>query len=263
MKYAIVMIAALSVGGCGSVVSGDEDGDTSTDTDPGDTTGDPDPGDTSGGDADVPDADPDPAEDTGPGDPGPDTGGCGDGTVDAGEECDDDSDFCVDCELLPPAGWVECTDSSGDPAFLFVEDWAGTHTQDEYADHCETMIEDMSPGAHAYHGLAVLADPDTWDCILSELEGGVQYFVGLWQDTADPGYAEPDGGWTWMADDGSGRTDVTPFDGSGPVAGSFDDGGGGGNVECGRLQGGMGGWTFLDYSCDAAMDWLGICMIQF
>ncbi|MBW2262680.1 MAG: hypothetical protein JRG91_11955 [Deltaproteobacteria bacterium] len=266
---ALASIIFFLTAGCGSVVTkGDagEDGGPDAD-DPAseglDAPGDPDPdaGDPSISDPD-PDAD-DAAEDTVTGDPTSDGSGCGNGTVDTGEECDDDSDFCVDCALTAPSGWVECTDSAGNPAFLFIEDWAGTHTQGEFADHCETMIEDMSPEDFAHYGLAVLSDGDIWDCIRPELGAG-PYYVGLFQDTSASDYGEPDGGWYWMADDGSGRTDVDPFDGSsGPVPGSFDNGGGGGNVECGRLQSGGGGWSFSDYSCDASMDWDGICMIQY
>ncbi|MBW2261410.1 MAG: hypothetical protein JRG91_05490 [Deltaproteobacteria bacterium] len=265
---ALASIIFLSTAGCGSVVTkGDvaEDSDTDAD-DPAseglDAPGDPDPdaGDPTTADPD-PDAD-DPDDDT-TADPTTDGSGCGNGTVETGEECDDDSDFCVDCELTAPSGWIECTDSSGNPAFLFVEDWAGTHTQLEFADHCETMIEDMSPEDYAHYGLAVLSDSDIWDCIRPELGGG-PYYVGLHQDTSASDYGEPDGGWYWMADDGSGRTDVDPFDGSaGPISGGFDNGGGGANVECGRLQSGGGGWGFSDYSCDASMDWDGICMIQY
>jgi hypothetical protein len=263
---ALASITFLLAAGCGSVVSkGDTGGDATPDADDPaaegvDVPDDPDP------DADDPGSEPDPDAGDPAGDPtgDPTTDGseCGNGTVETGEECDDDSDFCVDCALTAPEGWVECTDSAGNPAFLLVEDWAGTHTQGEFADHCETMIEGMGPEDYAYYGLAVLSDSDIWDCIRPELGGG-SYYVGLFQDTGASDYGEPDGGWYWMADDGTGRTDVDPFDGSGPIGGSFDNGGGGGNVECGRLQGGGGGWSFLDYSCDASEAWDGICMIQY
>jgi hypothetical protein len=268
----VIAAAAFALlASCGGVVGDDEDAAADTDEEdvsadlgdvPGDSGSDVD-GDTPAGDTagepDAEDAAPDPVEDptTEP--------GCGNGTVEAGEECDDGSDFCVDCELVAPSGWVGCTDSGGDPAFLFIEDWAGAHTQLEYRDHCEAMIEGMGgPAGYRFYGLAVLADRDVWDCIEPSLDGRESYYVGLTQDTGASDYSEPDGGWTWMANDGSGETGVAPFDPvAGPIAGELNDAGGSGNVECGRIESTGGGWTYRDYSCDDPQGWLGICMIQY
>jgi hypothetical protein len=262
------LLVCTCLAACGGVVGDGNGEDTTTDPDMADTgdgvgdapldsdaSGDPDAADTSTGDPDAPDTALDTLEDT-PAEPG-----CGNGTV---EECDDDSDFCVDCSLEAPSGWIACTDSAGNPAFLLIEDWAGAHTQGEFRDHCVSLIEAMGPESYRYLGLAVLSDGDIWDCLEPQLTPGTQYYVGLAQDTGASDYSEPDGGWYWMADDGSGPTDVAPFDGtSGPLPGSFDDGGGTGPASCGRIQSGMGGWSFLDYGCDSSTDWDGVCMIQY
>jgi len=189
---------------------------------------------------------------------------CGDGVKDTGEECDDTSGFCVACVLTPPSGWIKCTDSSGNIAFLFIENWAGRHTWMEFRDHCRTVIEGYSPQDYAFYGLGVFYDQDIWDCISPSLTDP-RYFAGLHQDTTAGDYVEPDGGWYWVGYDGTGWTNVAPFDPSnGFLTGGFDNGGGGSNVECTRLQGPLTGlWSIYDFSCDSAQDWPGICMIQF
>lgn len=272
--YLLLLPSLCLLVACGDVVGGgDDDGDTSTDTDPGDTSGDlgdvgdvpddTDPGDTPEDPGDVPD---DPTtDDAGPGDPPVDTPTdgslCGNGTVDTGEECDDSSDFCVDCALVAPTGWVECTDSAGNPAFFLIEDWTGAHTATEFRDHCRTTVEGFSPDDFAFYGLATFYDQDLWDCVEPLLDDSMSYYIGLEQD---PGASEPDGGWYWNAWDGSGWSHVDPFDlTSSYLGGSFDDGGGSAPISCGRMREGGGAWTFMDYSCDSAQDWDGICMIRF
>ena len=44
---------------------------------------------------------------------------------------------------------------------------------------------------------------------------------------------------------------------------TFDNTGGDGSAECGRVRYRDGRWLFGDYHCTTATDWLGICMIQF
>jgi hypothetical protein len=188
---------------------------------------------------------------------------CGNGVVETGEECDDTSGFCTDCALGGPDGWVRCTDAAGNVALFYIEDWAGNHTAEEFADHCRAMVEDQTPEDFAYYGLGVFYDEDLWDCIRPSLVVGTEYWLGLSQDTTAGDYAEPAGGWYWTGYDGSGWIDAAAFDpGNGYVGGTFDNGPAP-NAECARLQGNAGGWNALDYSCTTATDYSGICMIRF
>jgi len=267
MHGAILTILILGLAACGSVVSKDDVGDTGQDVDAGDTAsdlsdpaGDPDlTGDTEPSDPAGEDVTADPSEDEPTSEPV-----CGDGTVDPGEDCDDSSDFCVDCALVAPTGWFECTDSLGNPVFYLLEDWTGTHTAGEMRDHCVSLVEGLSPSGYDYYGLAVFHEEILWTCVEPHLVPGTSYYVGLFQDTTAIDYAEPDGGWYWTAYDGSGWIQVDAFDPANTyLPGGFDNGGGGANPECGRIASGMGGWSFMDYSCDTPMDWDGICMITF
>ena len=200
-------------------------------------------------------------------DPGmePDGGtDCGNGEVGPGEECDDDSGFCVDCVLTAPEGWVACTDSEGNKAFLLIEDWAGNHSANAYGDHCRTIIEGFSPEGFAYYGLAVLSDEQIWDCIRPHLSPSQSYYVGLRQDRSAGDYSEPDGGWYWVGYDGEGWNNVSGFDHDNTfLSGSFDNTGGTGEADCGRVGRSGASWGFMDYSCTDATAWRGICMVQY
>jgi hypothetical protein len=193
-----------------------------------------------------------------------DGGVCGDGRVDPGEECDDASEFCVACALATPAGWVRCTDAAGHPAFFLLETWAGNHTALEFRDHCQALVEGMSPAGFAFYGLGLFYDEDLWNCVLPSLDEGTQYWTGASQDRAATDYGEPDAGWYWTGYDGAGWADVTPYDDANTyLAESFNDAGGTGNVDCARIQHGWGGWSLPDYSCTTTEAWSGICMIRF
>ncbi|MFH1436488.1 MAG: hypothetical protein ABIJ56_12280 [Pseudomonadota bacterium] len=209
----------------------------------------------------------DPVEDPVEEDPGmePDGGtDCGNGEVEPGEECDDGSGFCVDCVLTAPEGWVACTDSEGNKAFLLIEDWAGNHSANAYGDHCRTIIEGYSPEGFAYYGLAVLSDEQIWDCIRPHLSPSQSYFIGLRQDRGAGDYGEPAGGWYWVGYDGEGWNNVSGFDHDNTfLAGSFDNGGGSGEADCGRISRSGASWVFMDYTCGDATAWPGICMIQY
>jgi cysteine-rich repeat protein len=189
--------------------------------------------------------------------------GCGDGFVWAGvEECDDTSGFCTGCALEPPAGWVECTDSSGATAFLLIADLPGTNDFQDYRDYCQTTIEAENPQDYDFYGLAVFSDQAVWDCISPSLDPSAMYYIGLVQN---PGGPEPDGGWYWTGYDGTSWNDLGSYSASNPyLPGSLDDGGGTtGDAECGRLTHQTSGWQFGDYGCTTATNWNGICMIQF
>lgn len=189
---------------------------------------------------------------------------CGDGVTDSGEDCDDASGFCTDCSLVLPSGWIECTDSAGNTAFLFILTIPGNRPWADFRDQCVSEIEAYSPEDFEFYGLAVFSDEDIWDCIEPSLNDFADYFVGLAQDTTAGDYSEPDGGWYWTAYNGTDWVSVAPFDpDNGFLDGSFDNGGGGGSVECGRITNFLGNWEFSDYSCTASTGWDGICMIQF
>ena len=189
---------------------------------------------------------------------------CGNGIVESGEDCDNASDFCVDCSLTAPSGWTECTDSDGNTAFLFIVTIPGNRTWSDFRDRCVSDIEAHSPEDYEFYGLAVFSDEDIWDCMEPPLNDLTQYYIGLSQDTTAGDYVEPDGGWYWTAYNGTDWVSVAPFDpGNGFLDGSFDDGGGGTSVECGRIASFLGTWSFSDYSCTASTGWEGICMIQF
>ena len=189
---------------------------------------------------------------------------CGNGTVETGEACDHTSDFCdpATCRLVAPAGWFECTDGAGNTVFFFLEDWTGLHTYEAFRDHCAAMIEAMTPEDYEHYGLVVITDEAVWDCIEPRLSDWASYYIGLAQD---PSGTEPDGGWNWTAKDGAAWVSVAPFDAAnGYLASEIDGTGGVGEADCGRLDHDLVlGWRFMDYACEAAMDWDGICSIVF
>ncbi|MBI5489402.1 MAG: hypothetical protein HY905_18865 [Deltaproteobacteria bacterium] len=190
---------------------------------------------------------------------------CGDGVVDSAEECDDASGFCATCALAPPTGWVECADALGNPAVFLVTDWPGNHDAIDWRDHCQSLIDALSPVGYAFEGLGAFYDQNLWDCVSPSLVGGTNYYEGLTQDPASSDYAEPAGGWYWNAWNGTAWTNVAPYDAANTWMGeAFDDGGGtGGDAECTRLTGGPGTWTASDYSCTTNNNWSGICMIRY
>ena len=184
---------------------------------------------------------------------------CGDGVVDTGEACDNTTSFCdSSCNIVCPSGWTTCTGATG-TACLQIVDWSGNHNWEEFRDHCAEIIAGMSPVDYEYYGLAVFSDSAIWDCIRSSLSTSVEYFIGLYQyDTS----GRNDEGWCWYAykqSDSSWGCVDTFVDGN-PIDGSFDNAGGGGHVECGRVN---SSGTFYDYSCTSQQPWDGICMIQF
>jgi len=207
------------------------------------------PDDSPGPDADVPESEPE----TEP--------LCGDGNVDPGEECDDGSSLCVDCMLIPPAGWRRCTDADGNVVFFLLEDWAGVHSQSDMAVHCGQIIEALAPEGFLDYGLAVLTDESVWACIRAALDASRQYYIGLAQQA---GGDEPAGGWVWVAHDGTAWVEVGACDFSSWFFPSVvDNAAGEGEADCGRIAHDGARWNFWDYGCDAEEDWDGICMIRF
>lgn len=188
---------------------------------------------------------------------------CGDGHVDPGEECDNDSELCNECRLVPPDGWERCMDSYGNIFFWFIKDWSGTHQWHEMRNRCVNLIEDHEPEDFAWYGLAVFADRAVWDCVIPHLNTSNQYYIGLRQ-RGDAG--EPTDGWNWKGYNGDSWFDVAPFD----LDNDFmiyviDNGCGEGEPDCGRLAHDteISAWSFWDYGCDSSEDWDGICMVQF
>jgi hypothetical protein len=192
----------------------------------------------------------------------PETGPyCGDGRVDAGEECDDGSSLCIDCMLIPPTGWRRCNGSSGDVSFYFIEDWPGIHTWAAMRDRCRDLAEALNPLEFSFYGLAVFTDAAVWDCVDDVLLPDGQYYIGLVQR---PDGLEPDGGWVWIGYDGADWVELAPWVPGDSFFPSYIDGTcGEGEVDCGRFMIDLGEWSFWDYGCDSQEEWDGICMIQF
>lgn len=222
----------------------------------------------------------DPAGEDPAGEPEADTGGetgtdtpealCGNGVREPPEECDAPSALCVECRLVPPAGWHRCLDPGGDPRFFKLADfgngvtWVGCEAQ------CRALVEDeLSPVLEAdpapyVYGYAVLDDAAVWGCVgpVADEDPGEFFWIGLRQDDAA---AEPDGGWAWTGMDRSGgewREDYV--EGRVPqIAGDFDDSSGTNtNVDCGLLKT-QGGAFFIDYACNDYNDFKALCMIRF
>jgi hypothetical protein len=199
-----------------------------------------------------------------PPDAPPDVVLCGNGAVDPGEECDDTSAFCVDCDLAPPADWVECTDAAGHPVFFLVDGWPGNHSADDWRDRCRTTVEGLSPVGYEAYGLAAFYDQALWDCIVGALDTDSEYWIGSRQNREASDYAEPDGGWYWNAWDGTAWTDLAPLDPAAAwLGGAFDGTGGWGDADCARLQSDGTTWTMMDYSCTSDARIEGICMVRY
>lgn len=257
---------------------------------PGDGIGDV-PIEADGGDADAPredgaDADAPPADDAGdvavdapvdvpvdvpvdtpvdaPVDAPPDGPACGNGVVESGEECDDDSSFCVTCALEPPAGWVECRDAAGNPTFFLIDSWPGNHSADEWRDRCLATIDGLGPVGHDLAGLALFYDQDLWDCVSGSLDTTTAYWVGARQDRGAGDYAEPGGGWYWNAWDGTAWINEAPIDaGAAWLGATYDNMGGTGEADCARLTRSGGNWIVADYSCTSNARIDGICMVRY
>jgi hypothetical protein len=190
--------------------------------------------------------------------------GCGDGIVDTGEDCDGTSGFCIACVLGAPTGWVECTDSSGNPVFYNIFDMPGNHSHDDFRDQCITDVQALAPEGFAWYGLAVFSDQAVWDCVSSALNAASQYYIGLQQDRGASDYVEPAGGWYWVGYNGTSWSNLSAYDPANTwIDEAMDNGGGTGNVDCGRLTSTAGNWTFSDYSCTSTTAWQAICMVQF
>jgi hypothetical protein len=229
---------------------------------------DPDAGDPDGPDPDVGDPDVGDPEAQDPDVVEPELPVCGNGAVEAGEECDDGSAFCVGCALTAPAGWTMCTDGAGRKLFFTIDTTAGAVTWQEARDRCKTTIDGMAPVGYLFYGLAVFEDEAVFTCVTASLDAASMYYIGLYQDTTAPDYnepADPSSGWYWTAWNGSAWTNRSSF----AAAAAYLDsdlnnvGGSGVNVECGRMVWVGAGWQFQDYPCGEAMGWLGICMVQF
>jgi len=249
-------------GGDGEPVDGDGRDPDGPDPEAGDPDGpDPDAGDPDGPDPDAgdPDAeDPDVVE--------PELPACGNGVVETGEECDDGSAFCASCALTAPGGWTMCTDGSGRKLFYTVDTTAGAVTWQQARDRCKTTIDGMAPVGFRAYGLAVFEEEAVFTCVTASLDAASMYYIGLYQDTAAPDYAEPASGWYWTAWNGSAWTNLSPYSAATAyLPGDLNNAGGSGvNVECGRMVWYGGAyWQFQDYPCVEAMSWLGICMIQY
>jgi len=189
---------------------------------------------------------------------------CGDGHVDAGEECDDTGGFCVACALTAPTGWIECTDASGNPVFFHIFDMPGNHSHDDFRDQCLSDVQALAPVGFGWYGLAVFSDQAVWDCVSAALGAANQYYIGLQQDRGASDYVEPAGGWYWVGYDGTGWSNLTAYDPANTwIDEAMDNGGGTGNADCGRLTSTAGNWTFSDYSCTSTTAWQAICMVQF
>jgi len=188
---------------------------------------------------------------------------CGDGVLDSGEACDYTSPFCSGCSISAPSGWTACSDSAGNPVFLYIVLTPDNVTYAEMGNYCVSLVQGMNPEGFQFFGLAVIIDDAVWECIVALIGTTQNYYIGL--DQAGSG-SEPGGGWRWRAHDGSTTITVSAYNASNPYFEEyFDDAGGTGTVDCGRLawDSGMGQWYFHDYGCDSRTNWDGICMIQF
>ena len=223
----------------------------------------PDVGDPDGPDPDVgePDAeDPETVE--------PELPVCGNGAVEAGEECDDVSAFCVSCVLTAPAGWAMCMDGAGRKLFVTIDSTAGAVNWQQARDRCKTTIDGMTPVGFRSYGLAVFEEEAVFACVTALLDAASMYYIGLYQDTTASDYNEPldpSSAWYWTAWNGSAWTNLSSYAAAmAYLRPNLNNAGGSGiNVECGRMVSVFGTWEFQDYPCGEAQNWLGICMVQF
>jgi hypothetical protein len=251
-------------GGDGDQVDGDGQDTDGQEPEAGDPDGpDPDVSDPDGPDPDAgdPDAqDPEVVE--------PELPACGNGAVEAGEECDDASLFCISCALTAPSGWTMCTDGAGRKLFFTIDTTAGAVTWQQARDRCKTTIDGMAPVGFRSYGLAVFEEEAVFTCVTASLDHASMYYIGLYQDTTASDYNEPmdpESAWYWTAWNGSAWTNLSSYSAAMTyLRPALNNAGGSGiNVECGRMVWALTTWEFQDYSCADASNWLGICMVQF